>query len=157
GGGWVMRVLVTGASGGLGRYVLAQRPADVTVLGWSSKPAEPAGDLPLTPVDLASARALEAAYRMSRPDVVLHLAACSLISDCHRDPDRARAVNTDATARLASLARADGATIIYTSTDLVFDGAAPPYREDSRPGPLSVYGRTKLDGEASVLDAGGTV
>lgn len=150
-----MRVVVTGASGVLGGYVLAGRPAHVAAVGWSG----PSGvaDAVLSPVDLADARSVEAAYRLARPAVVLHLAALSAVGDCVRDPVRARRVNVEATAQLARLTQADGARLLFASTDLVFDGTRPPYAEDAPPTPLSVYGRTKADAEAAVLDAGGTV
>jgi dTDP-4-dehydrorhamnose reductase len=152
-----MRVLVTGASGVLGRYLLASRPATATVLGWSAQVHPPSDDLPLTPVDLTHTRALDAAYRMSRPASVIHLAALASVADCARDPARARALNTDATARLAALAQVDGIPFLFASTDLVFDGISPPYREDAPPNPLSIYGQSKRDAERHVLDAGGTV
>lgn len=152
-----MRVLVTGASGLLGRYLLAEPPDDVTILGWSGRPSNSVGGLPLMAVDLTRPRILEGAYRMLRPAVVLHLAACANLADCVRDPALAHAVNTRAAEILARLVKADGGRIIYTSTDLVFDGTAPPYREDDVATPLSIYGRSKLAGEAAVLAAGGTV
>ncbi len=152
-----MRVLVTGASGLLGRYVLAARPERCTVVGWSARPTPPVEGLPLTPVDLEQPRAVTAAFRLTRPAVVLHLAALATIGDCHRDPERACRINTDATIQLARLAQADGVRLVFTSTDLVFDGIDAPYTEDASPNPLSVYGRSKADAEQAILDAGGTV
>lgn len=152
-----MRILVTGANGVLGRQFLAARPDHVTLIGLSGRPCTPVAGLPLTPLDLTNARALEGAYRMSRPDVVVHLAALANVGWCYREPERARAVNVAATAHLAALCRADGVPLVFTSTDMVFDGTAPPYREDALLAPLSVYGRTKADAERHVLDAGGTV
>jgi len=150
-----MRVVVTGASGTLGGFVLAGRPGHVAIVGWSG----PSGvaDAVLSPVDLEDTRSVEAAYHLARPTVVLHLGALSAVGDCFRDPARARRVNVEATAQLARLTRADGARLIFASTDLVFDGTRPPYGEDAPPSPLSVYGHTKADAEAAVLDAGGTV
>lgn len=152
-----MRVLITGASGLLGRYVLSARPASVTVLAWSSKEEPPAVGVPLTAVNLEEVRTLEGAYRMSRPAAVVHLAAWSNVGDCAREPVRARRINTEATATLAALARSDGIPMLFASTDLVFDGTQPPYGEDAPVNPLSVYGRTKAEAEPAVLEAGGTV
>ena len=60
-------------------------------------------------------------------------------------------VDIDATADLVDIAAAMGARIVHTSTDLVFDGKAAPYRESSVPSPSSVYGRSKLASERPVL------
>jgi dTDP-4-dehydrorhamnose reductase len=104
-------------------------------------------------VDLADADAVAAAFAAARPDAIIHTAAMALISDCHRDPERARAVNVAGTARLAELATDAKARLLFVSTDLVFDGERGGYREDDPPSPLSVYGRTKANAEAAVLAA----
>jgi dTDP-4-dehydrorhamnose reductase len=74
------------------------------------------------------------------------------VADCARDPGRAEAVNTSATATLAELCDAAGARLVFVSTDLVFDGERAPYREADPPAPLSVYGRTKAAAEGAVLE-----
>src|SRR6185437_2631452 len=68
--------------------------------------------------------------------------------------DTAQRINADGAGHLAMAARECGARLIHLSTDFVFDGAASdPYRPDSTTRPLSVYGRTKRDGERAVLAA----
>jgi len=66
-------------------------------------------------------------------------------------------LNVAATQQLAELCRELACTMIYISTDYVFDGSAPPYGADSRAKPLNKYGETKLAGEEVVLGAGHTV
>jgi len=71
------------------------------------------------------------------------------VDGAEADPGKARAVNVDGTARVVAL----GAPVVYFSTDYVFDGSkGSPYLESDEPAPLSVYGRTKLDGEREVRD-----
>jgi dTDP-4-dehydrorhamnose reductase len=80
-------------------------------------------------------------------DLVLHAAAWTDVDGAEADPEGARAVNGDGTRNVVALA----APVVYYSTDYVFDGSkGSPYLESDEPNPLSVYGRTKLDGEREV-------
>jgi dTDP-4-dehydrorhamnose reductase len=79
-------------------------------------------------------------------DLVVHAAAWTDVDGAESDPQGAAAVNVGGTAHAAEL----GAPLIYVSTDYVFDGSKrTPYVESDPPNPLSVYGRTKLLGEAA--------
>ena len=79
-------------------------------------------------------------------DLVLHAAAWTDVDGAEDDPQGAAAVNVGGTAHAAEL----GAPLLYVSTDYVFDGSKrAPYMESDAPNPLSVYGRTKLLGEAA--------
>ncbi len=85
----------------------------------------------------------------SAPDLVLHAAAWTDVDGAEADPEGARAVNVEGTRRVVAL----GAPVVYFSSDYVFDGGKrKPYVESDESGPLSVYGRTKLDGEGEVGD-----
>ena len=141
------RVLITGATGFLGPYAVADwaRLASVVTL------ARKGADIECDVADLAS---LEAALVAVRPDHVLHLAALSRMADCAADPVRARAVNV-LPAQL--LAERFGAQMLLVSTDLVFDGHSAPYGPLDGVAPLSVYGQTKAEAEELVLAAGGRV
>lgn len=80
-------------------------------------------------------------------ELVLHTAAWTDVDGAEADPDGARLVNVDGTRNVAAL----GVPVVCYSTDYVFDGQKrEPYVESDRPNPLSVYGRTKLDGEREV-------
>jgi dTDP-4-dehydrorhamnose reductase len=88
-----------------------------------------------------------------RPAAVLHAAAWTDVDGAEDDPSRADLVNVEGTRKIVSL----GAPVAYFSTDYVFDGSKrEPYVESDDPKPLSVYGRTKLEGEREVR-AGWTV
>ncbi len=80
---------------------------------------------------------------------VLHAAAWTDVDGAESDPEGPRRVNVDGTRNVAAL----GASVVYYSTDYVFDGSKrEPYVESDEPRPLSVYGRTKLDGEREVRE-----
>jgi dTDP-4-dehydrorhamnose reductase len=80
---------------------------------------------------------------------VLHAAAWTDVDGAEADPDGARNINVIGTRNAVEF----GAPVVYYSTDYVFDGAkATPYVESDVPHPLSVYGRTKLEGEGEIED-----
>ena len=81
----------------------------------------------------------------------MHTAAWTDVDGCEGDPDRAWRVNALGTRNVAEAARLVGARVCYVSTDYVFDGTADrPYIEWDDTNPLSVYGRSKLAGEAAL-------
>jgi dTDP-4-dehydrorhamnose reductase len=135
-----MKVLVTGSAGMLGRAVVQTVGVSHAVVGVDL----PDGDLTST-TDVATLFAAHA------PDWVIHTAAYTDVDGAESDAERAAAVNVDGTANLANACDATGAGLTYVSTDYVFDGESRDgYLETSPRNPLSVYGRTKADGEAAV-------
>jgi dTDP-4-dehydrorhamnose reductase len=89
-------------------------------------------------------------------DAVIHLAAMTHVDACEVDSDRAWAVNAEGTRHIAEAARERNIPMIYLSTDYVFDGTKQrEYVEDDAPNPMSVYGRTKLEGETHVRSVPG--
>jgi dTDP-4-dehydrorhamnose reductase len=84
-----------------------------------------------------------------RPDLILHAAAWTNVDGAESTPAEAVRVNVRGTRNVVSL----GAPVLCYSTDYVFDGRkGEPYVESDEPNPLSVYGRTKLEGEREVRD-----
>ena len=134
-----MRALVVGSAGQLGRELVASLGAECA---WAGDRNE------IDVTDAASARALVA--RVS-PDVVFNATAWNRVDAAETEPAAAFAVNALAPYALAVAAREAGALLVHVSTDYVFDGlSARPYSEDDPPSPLSVYGVSKLAGEALV-------
>ncbi|GAB3774038.1 dTDP-4-dehydrorhamnose reductase [Ramlibacter monticola] len=89
-----------------------------------------------------------------RPDLVVNAAAYTAVDKAESEPGEARTVNALAPEAIAAAARRIGAPVVHYSTDYVFDGSGErPWREDDATGPLSVYGRTKLEGEQRIAAA----
>lgn len=137
-----MRVLVTGAGGMLGNALLPVLQSDHQVIGLTRKDC-----------DLCDESAVENIFQAKKPEFVIHLAAFTNVDACELEPQRAKAGNADTTLNVAKACASVGATLLYISTDYVFDGRQNrPYRENDPPNPISVYGRTKLMGERHVQD-----
>lgn len=135
-----MRLVVTGAGGGLARAFLAQVPAHHDVHAFTH------GEL-----DIGDHHAVMATVPSLSPHAVLNLASFTQVDACESDPARAVRDNAVGPQNLALAARSCGASLLHVSTDYVFDGTkGAPYDETDRPAPLSVYGRAKLAGEEHV-------
>ncbi|TFY63329.1 hypothetical protein EVG20_g6358 [Dentipellis fragilis] len=171
----------TGASGVLGSAIYAafkQAPEGHTVLGLAHSRAS--GNLKA--LDLLKADEVDALVREFKPDWIVHCAAerkpdvaekvCVLFvlhamtalpwkrtysAHWHlsQDPEGTQKLNVSVPEHLAKLAKELGSTLIYISTDYVFDGTSPPYVPSARTNPLNIYGRTKRDGELAVLGVEG--
>jgi dTDP-4-dehydrorhamnose reductase len=98
---------------------------------------------------------VNAAVDRVHPDWIINAAAFNDVDGAEGAPDQAFAVNAVGAGNLADAAARAGAAMVHISTDYVFDGAkGAPYTEDDRPNPLSVYARTKYEGEQRVLASG---
>lgn len=105
--------------------------------------------------DASDGPRLAACLDAVRPDLVIHAQALSDVDRCQREPELAEAMNVRPVAHLVQAlgARGEG-TLIFISTDYVFDGAkGRPYEEEDQPNPLSVYGASKRRGEAIALSS----
>lgn len=140
------RVALTGAGGMLGREVVrAATERGIPLVAWDRAAC-----------DVTDERAVAWAVHSAAPSVVLHAAAWTDVDGCEADPDRALLVNARGTANVAAACRAAGIRLVAVSTDYVFDGAKEgAYVEDDAPGPLSVYGWSKLLAEEAALALGG--
>lgn len=121
-------------------------------IGWElQRSLSPLGDLVATDrreADLEDPDNLRRCVRQHRPDIIVNAAAYTAVDKAESEPDKAARINAEATGVLAEEAARLDAWLVHYSTDYVFDGNKPsPYDEDDIALPLSVYGRTKLQGE----------
>jgi len=105
--------------------------------------------------DFSDPTALAALVRRVQPQLIVNSAAHTAVDKAESEPDLARAINATAPGIIAREAAAAGALLVHYSTDYVFDGSgSSPRDEDAPTGPLSVYGRTKLEGEELIRASG---
>ncbi|MFN0182848.1 MAG: dTDP-4-dehydrorhamnose reductase [Aquabacterium sp.] len=144
-----MRLLVLGSQGQVGRSLQRALVPLGTVTGAD---ADGAAEHAL---DLTDATALSALLGTARPDVIVNAAAYTAVDRAESDPEGARAVNAELPAVLARHAVGSGALLVHYGTDYVFDGSGhSPRDEGAATQPLSVYGRTKRDGEEAIAASG---
>jgi dTDP-4-dehydrorhamnose reductase len=107
-------------------------------------------------VDIADAKALQAVIRHHAPRYIVNAAAYTAVDKAEQEPDLAQAINATAPGIMAAEAKSLGATMVHYSTDYVFNGqSAQPYKESDATDPLSVYGRSKRDGDVQVMAQAG--
>jgi len=138
-----MRVLVTGGAGMLGHLLVNRFKPRHRVIYTTHRDAIDIDGAEQMSWDLTQGR-----KALTGIDAVIHTAAMTNVDGCEKDPEQARLANVAATRNV--VLSAPGAHIIYISTDFVFDGTRGNYSESDVPSPLSVYGRTKLEGEKEI-------
>lgn len=145
------RILITGSNGLLGQklVVLLSRGSDYELLLTSKHESSvfENGELPYRQLDISSRNDVRRVVDDFQPDVIINSAAVTNVDLCETEREHAWNVNVGGVENLAIAAKFVGAKIIHLSTDYVFDGKNGPYDEESRPNPVSYYGRTKLASE----------
>jgi dTDP-4-dehydrorhamnose reductase len=140
-----MRIVVTGVSGQVGAALVARFHEEDVIPANRSL------------IDLAQPKNIAAVLEKLDPAIVINAAAYTAVDQAETERELARVVNSVAPGVIARWASAKGLPLIHFSTDYVFDGhGQAPWGEDDATGPLSVYGRTKLDGEHAVRTARGS-
>jgi dTDP-4-dehydrorhamnose reductase len=135
-----MKILVTGGKGMLGGDFcrLAARKHQLTATD-------------IDELDVCNAQQLMEAISSLRPQVVVHLAAMTDVDRCETEVETAYRINAVGTRNVAVAAHRFGAELVYVSTASIFDGKRKePYNEFDPPGPISIYARSKYQGELFV-------
>mmetsp|Transcript_24190 Transcript_24190/g.43789 ORF Transcript_24190/g.43789 Transcript_24190/m.43789 type:complete len:343 (+) Transcript_24190:94-1122(+) len=143
------KVLVTGATGLLGRQVMRvfqERGWKVRGLAFSRATEA------LVKCDLLDVSQLAYQFKDFCPGIVIHCAAERRPDKLESDKDYAIRINADVVRNVGNLAKEYQAWLIYLSTNYVFDGKQAPYDEDATPCPINVYGESKLAGERAVAE-----
>ena len=105
--------------------------------------------------DFTNLAGIAQTVRTVAPDIIVNAAAHTAVDKAESEPELARLINAEAPGVLAAEAQRSGAWLVHYSTDYVFDGSGTaPWTETSPTGPLSVYGKTKLEGEVAIRASG---
>ncbi len=137
-----MKILITGASGLLGRELFKIISKDHEVEGWAFSRSKI-----FKKVDLLKFDDVKEAFTHFSPDILIHSAAERRPDIMNKAPDKAWAMNVDVTLKLTELCNSGNTHMIFISTDYIFDGTAPPYNEDAEPSPINLYGKSKAESE----------
>ena len=139
-----MRIVVTGRSGQIAQSLVERGPGANNEVVTLARPA----------IDLAQPSDLADVLDALRPEAVVNAAAYTAVDLAESEPGLAHQVNAKGAEAVARAAARLRIPVVHLSTDYVFDGALDrPYCEDDEPGPINVYGSSKLRGEKLVAAA----
>lgn len=139
-----LKILLIGKNGQVGRELLHHLPSlgEVIAMGHHQ-------------LDLSDLDGIRRVLLELRPRLIVNAAAYTAVDQAEAEPTATQTVNAEAPAVMSQEAKKIGAALVHFSTDYVFDGSKrTPYEESDPPNPLSVYGRTKLEGERAIQAAG---
>ena len=142
-----MKILITGASGFLGTklFDILSRNHEIAGTYFTKKKNNLHAFL-----DITSEIGVEKFISQVNPDAVIHTAALVNVDFCEVERDKAYKINVLGTQNVIKASKRINAKLIYISSDYVFDGENPPYRENDKCRPVNYYGETKLEGEEIV-------
>jgi dTDP-4-dehydrorhamnose reductase len=143
-----LKFLVTGSAGLIGRQVVKDLSETHEVVSCHNKSKPEFGRS--MKMDLLNHEMISNVLLETEPDVVIHLGAMTGVDLCEKEESMAFDVNTKATQIIAQQCSTLDTFLLYVSTDYVFDGNSGMYYEDSITNPLSIYGKSKFDGEKMV-------
>jgi dTDP-4-dehydrorhamnose reductase len=137
---FALKIFLTGKEGMLARAIAEVLPPREQIVGASHAEA-----------DITDKNAIRKALETVRPDVVVNAAAFTDVDACETQQELAFRVNAEGPRNLATVCGELDIPLMHISTDYVFDGEkVEPYVEEDEPRPISVYGRSKLEGEREV-------
>jgi dTDP-4-dehydrorhamnose reductase len=148
--GWFsLKLLITGASGLYGSK-LASRAIEKDFEVYSSDVQELSVYGTFVKLDVSNKELVNEVFKRVKPDVVVHAASLTDVDKCELNQDLAWKINVEGTKNIVEAAKNIDSSLIYISTDYVFNGEKGNYRESDEPAPINFYGLTKLKAEEVV-------
>ena len=152
--GGVLKILVTGASGMLGSDLCKIFSAESEIIATDLPnriPFKETSEIKITEMDVRNYDRINLIFEKFKPDIAVHLAAKTDVDGCESDIDGAYKTNTIGTKNIALACRKFDSVMVYLSTGSVFDGEKKsPYTEFDIPNPMSIYSKSKYEGELMV-------
>ncbi len=149
-----MKVLIIGANGFLGRKLIARFQPTDDILGADVNFSGFSFDCPQISMDITNSDEVFRIISDNKPDLTILTAAMTNVDACEDYPNRAYDINALGPKYVAHAVNKISGKLIHISTDFIFDGLQGNYSELDEPNPLSVYGKTKLQGERFIMEEG---
>lgn len=152
-----MKILVTGANGFLGYYLIQQLSEKgfeviATGMGECRLPVKENKLFHYETMDFTDPFSVHDVFNKLKPEVVVHAGAMSKVDECELNQWEAYRTNVEGTVNLLMNAAEYKCFFIFVSTDFIFDGVDGMYHEEDIPGPVNFYGKTKLEAEEAVKE-----
>ena len=146
------KLLITGVSGFLGWHLAKIAQSQWQVYGITHSKTVQIPGINQVKINLTNLNDLQYLFQTVKPDAVIHAAAQSQPNFCQQYPEESAKINVTASLNIANLCSALDIPCVFTSTDLVFNGLNPPYRETDPVSPVSYYGEQKVLAEQGMLE-----
>jgi dTDP-4-dehydrorhamnose reductase len=151
---FVGKIAIIGGSGLLGQYLVGEAVSKGHEVVSTYREGKACPGAKASSLDMIDPNAVGQFLEKEAPDQVFLPAAMTDVDECERKPQMAFAINVEGTMNVAMACKQCGAPLLYVSTDYVFNGLkGSKYYEFETPDPLSIYSKTKLEGERVVMDS----
>src|SRR4030095_2387185 len=152
-----MSILITGANGFLGYYLIAQlldkgHNVIATGRGDCRLPFIAGERFQYATMDITDSFSVHDVFNHYKPEAVIHAAAMALVDTCELNQWDAYRANVEGTITVLINAEEHKSFFVFVSTDFVFDGLKGMYKEDDERAPVNFYGKTKMEAEDAVIE-----
>lgn len=145
------KLLITGVSGFLGWNLSNEASKRYKVYGTVHKNSVTSDSISLYKCDITDEIQVDKLINKIQPDYIIHTAAISQPAECEKNALFSETINTTASINIAKICQRSSIPIIFTSSDMVFDGEDAPYDEYSTKKPKNIYGNQKSRAEDGIL------
>lgn len=149
------KVLITGGTGLLGKTLLETAPQGIQTFATYHRLAPPeTWQEKFRRLDVREERSVSELLAEIQPETVIHTASIGGVDEAEKDPESVRAVNVEGTRAVLRACQQTGASLIFISSNAVFDGLHPPYKEDAPLRSVNRYGQIKIEAERLLENSG---